>query len=55
MDKYGVQEKPTAPGEKIAGPTEHPTCPNCHKRLENLDTIGVKKCPQCGTKPFEGK
>jgi rubrerythrin len=30
------------------------TCPACGAALEKDETTNVAKCPNCGTKPFEG-
>ena len=48
MEKYGVSEKEVT-SDKVAG--ERAVCPRCGECLE--DGTGVRKCPKCGTEPFE--
>jgi ribosomal protein L37AE/L43A len=47
MDKYGVEERE----DKVASDEE--ACPKCDKEIEDKEETGVKKCPDCGTEPFE--
>jgi len=48
MEKYGVVEGKIAE-DKVAG--ERANCPRCGECLE--DGSGIRKCPKCGTEPFE--
>lgn len=53
MEKYGV---PTSENPKLASDETEKTevCPNCGAKLEDTDEVNVRKCPGCGTLPFEG-
>lgn len=50
MQKYGVEESEP----KEAGEEKSNLCPSCGAVLEDSKETGVKICPNCGTKPFEG-
>jgi ribosomal protein L37AE/L43A len=51
FEKYAVVED-NEDATKTAA--EGKTCPSCGAALEKLETTNVVKCPNCGTKPFEG-
>lgn len=51
MEKYGVQT--TQDEDKTA--TEQRICPVCGRELIASSQTGVKKCPSCGTEPFESQ
>lgn len=49
MEKYGVEES-----EDIKTAQEgSDVCPVCGRKLEPVNTTGVRLCRNCGTKPFE--
>lgn len=50
MEKYAV---PTSDDPKLASNEESDKCPNCGAELESTDKVNVRKCPDCGTLPFE--
>lgn len=50
FDKYAVVED----DDDAKTAAEGLTCPSCGAALEELETTNVLKCPNCGTKPFEG-
>lgn len=47
MEKYGVQED-----DESMSKSSSDGCPTCGKPVEEHGD--VKKCPDCGTEPFEG-
>ncbi len=52
FEKYGVDE--VDGGAKTANHGVHRFCPWCGRELERTDKVNVLKCPEHGTKPFEG-
>lgn len=50
MQKYGVDETDQG-SEKQGEVADATTCPACGAQLET--DVNVKKCPTCGTRPFE--
>jgi ribosomal protein L37AE/L43A len=53
MEKYGVEESRVEKNEKTANTEDPEFCPDCQLPLLSVAKVGVLKCPQCGTKPFE--
>lgn len=53
MEKYGVDENVTP--KKEAEHRKERKCPECDATLRDTQTTGVLLCPNCGTRPFEGK
>lgn len=51
FEKYAVVEDNEDAAKTAA---EGLTCPACGAAVEELETTNVVKCPNCGTKPFEG-
>jgi hypothetical protein len=51
VEKYAV---PTSDDPKLASDETESVCPNCGAKLEDTDEVNVRKCPGCGTLPFEG-
>ncbi len=53
MEKYGVQYDESK--TKTAADCGPQVCPLCHSECEKVDGEYIKKCPLCGTKPWERK
>ena len=53
MSKYGVVEPENLRDDKTADEKGTEVCPVCRTPIETLETTNVKKCPNCGTLPFE--
>jgi ribosomal protein L37AE/L43A len=51
VEKYGVD---TGDEPKEAGERDAVACPACGSALEPADKVNVRKCPKCGTLPYEG-
>lgn len=53
MEKLGVE----VDGDQVKAASEgegNGICPICEQTLLPLEEGNVPRCPQCGTKPFEG-
>lgn len=51
FEKYAVVEDNT---DATKTASQDKTCPDCGAALELLETSNILRCPNCGTKPFEG-
>lgn len=54
MEKYAVVEEASSTKTAQNATEAEGTCPICGTALEEKTRTNVLKCPDCGTRPFEG-